>query len=84
MGMVKNMVKAARTCDNGNVSQHFGQREEFVVYEIEKSEIKGREIVKNPGHIPRFLPKILKEKNVDLMIRRNWNESSRIVERRGN
>ena len=56
------MVKVAIACDKGNVSEHFGFCEEFIIYEIEGKEIKRREIVKNPSHIPSFLPKFLKEK----------------------
>jgi len=65
---VESMVRVAIACDKGNVSQHFGHCEEFVIYEIEGKEIKRREIVKNPGHIPGFLPKFLKGKNVDVVI----------------
>ena len=62
------MVKVAIACDEGNVSEHFGFCEEFVIYEIEENKIKKREVLKNPGHIPGFLPKFLKEKNVDVVI----------------
>jgi predicted Fe-Mo cluster-binding NifX family protein len=62
------MVRVAIACDKGNVSEHFGHCEEFVIYEIEENKIKSREVLKNPGHIPGFLPKFLKEKNVDVVI----------------
>jgi predicted Fe-Mo cluster-binding NifX family protein len=66
--LVEIMVRVAIACDKGNVSEHFGFCEEFVVYEIEENKIKNREVLKNPGHIPGFLPKFLKEKNVDVVI----------------
>lgn len=62
------MVKVAIACDKGNVSEHFGFCEEFIIYEIEENKIKNREVLKNPGHTPGFLPKFLKEKNIDVVI----------------
>lgn len=65
--MVK-VVKVAIACDKGNVSEYFGFCEEFAIYEIEENRIKNREVLKNPCHIPGFLPKFLKEKNLDVII----------------
>lgn len=62
------MVKVAIACDKGNVSEHFGFCEEFIIYEIEGNKIKNREVLKSPGHTPGFLPKFLKENNVDVVI----------------
>jgi len=62
------MVKVAIASDKGNVSEHFGFCEEFIIYEIEENKIKNREVLKNPGHTPGFLPKFLKEKNIDVVI----------------
>jgi len=65
---VEKMVKVAIASDKGNVSEHFGFCEDFIIYEIEGNKIKNREVLKNPGHIPGFLPKFLKEKNVGVVI----------------
>jgi predicted Fe-Mo cluster-binding NifX family protein len=43
---MESMLRVAIACDKGNVSQHFGHCEEFVIYEIEGKEIKRREIAK--------------------------------------
>ena len=61
-------MRVAIACDEGNVSEHFGHCKEFIIYEIEENKIKNREVLKNPGHVPGFLPKFLKEKNVDVVI----------------
>jgi len=39
-----------------------------LLFMIEGNKIKNREVLKNPGHVPGFLPKFLKEKNVDVVI----------------
>ena len=34
------MVKVTIACDEGNVSDHFGFCEEFIIYKIEENKIK--------------------------------------------
>jgi len=61
-------MKVAIACTLGKVAEHFGYCEKFVIYEIEAGKIKSKEEVKNPGHVPGYLPKFLKEKGVDIVI----------------
>jgi|LGVF01.2.fsa_nt_gb predicted Fe-Mo cluster-binding NifX family protein len=61
-------MKIAIASEGINVSGHFGHCEGFLVYEVENNEIKGKEFLKNPGHKPGFLPKFLKEQNVNVIV----------------
>lgn len=62
------MARIAIPITDGNVSEHFGRCEEFVLVDIENNKIINKNKEKNPGHKPGFLPKFLKEKNVDIVL----------------
>jgi predicted Fe-Mo cluster-binding NifX family protein len=64
-------MRIALAVDNNMVTQHFGHCEYFVVYEVENKEIKGSEIIKNPPHQKGYLPKFLKENNINTLITGN-------------
>ncbi len=64
-------MRVALAVDNNMITEHFGHCEYFVIYDIEGKENKGSEIVKNPPHQRGFLPKFLKQHNVDVVITGN-------------
>ena len=61
-------MKIAISNNKGFVAEHFGRCENYEVFEIENNQIKNKEILNNPGHEPFFLPKFLKEKNINILI----------------
>ena len=61
-------MKIAISTDGENVSGHFGRCPSFIIVEIEKDEIKSKEIINNPGHHPGFIPEFLHERGVDCIV----------------
>lgn len=61
-------MKIAVAVEEKRVSGHFGHCEGFHLFQIEEGNIVNSEIILNPGHKPGFLPKFLKEKEVDIII----------------
>jgi predicted Fe-Mo cluster-binding NifX family protein len=61
-------MRIAISNDNGIVGKHFGRCEKYSLYEIKERKIIKKEMLENPGHEPFFLPKFLKEKNVNVVI----------------
>jgi len=61
-------MKVALSTKNNMITQHFGHCDYFVVYDIEDNEIKGSSLIKNPPHQKGYLPKFLKEQNIDVVI----------------
>lgn len=59
-------IAIART--GNEVSQHFGYCDNFLVYDLEGDKIAKENVLANPGHQPGFLPKLLKENGVELVI----------------
>ncbi len=61
-------MRVAISTDEGYISQHFGRCFSFTVIDIDGNEIKNKEIIKNPGHHPGFIPEFLHKKGVDCII----------------
>jgi len=61
-------MRIAVANDNNNVSGHFGHCESFVIVNVNGNEVVAKEVVENPGHKPGFLPKFLKEQNVNMIV----------------
>jgi predicted Fe-Mo cluster-binding NifX family protein len=61
-------MRIAISTDGDYVSGHFGRCPEFTLLDIEDSKLIKREVVKNPGHHPGFLPQFLKERDVSCII----------------
>lgn len=61
-------MKIAVAADEKFVSSHFGHCQGFLIYDIENNKISNKIFLENPGHSPGFLPKYLKEQNVDVVI----------------
>lgn len=63
-------MKIAIPTDRGQVSAHFGHCEEFTVYDVNESQkkVNSKEVIKNPGHEPGFLPVFLAKQHVNCII----------------
>ncbi|HZK09712.1 MAG TPA: NifB/NifX family molybdenum-iron cluster-binding protein [Clostridia bacterium] len=62
------MLKIAVASDKGNVTEHFGHCETFMVFNSQEKEIVEEILLPNPGHKPGFLPRYLHEQGVDVII----------------
>lgn len=62
------MIKIAVATIKGQVAEHFGYCEEFMLFEIEDNKITKNEIIANPGHKPGFLPNFLADCGVNVII----------------
>lgn len=60
--------RIAVASDNATVTEHFGHCEEFVLFDIEDKQITGSQTLPNPGHRPGFLPNLLADKGVNVII----------------
>jgi len=67
-------MRIALAVDNSMITEHFGHCEYFVVYDIENKEVKGSEIIKNPPHQRGFLPKFLRENDINVIITGNMGK----------
>ncbi|MCF7923738.1 MAG: NifB/NifX family molybdenum-iron cluster-binding protein [Candidatus Izimaplasma sp.] len=61
-------MKVALSVKNNMITQHFGHCDYFVVYNISEKEIISSTVIKNPPHKKGYLPKFLKENEVDVVI----------------
>ncbi|RKO66804.1 NifB/NifX family molybdenum-iron cluster-binding protein [Desulfofundulus salinus] len=63
-------MKIALPNDRGQVNQHFGRSEEFVIFEMSGQEIKSRETVSTATlqHNHEGLAELFKNKGVDVLI----------------
>ena len=61
-------MKIAVASDKGQVTEHFGHCEEFVVFDVEDNQIVKTEAIANPGHKPGFLPNFLNDLGVNVII----------------
>ena len=55
-------MRVAISTDGDYVSAHFGRCPEFTIVDFEDGRAAEREIIKNPGHEPGFIPEFLREK----------------------
>ncbi len=61
-------MRVAISTDGDYVSAHFGRCPEFTIVDFEDSRAAEKEIIKNPGHEPGFIPEFLREKGVNCII----------------
>ena len=61
-------MKIAVTYENGQVFQHFGQTQQFKVYELDDGKIKASEVIGNNGVGHGALAGILNANNIDALI----------------
>jgi len=64
----KSMIKIAVASENGNVTEHFGHCEGFLIFEAEGDKILAGRFISNPGHRPGFLPNFLNDIGVNVII----------------
>ena len=62
------MIKIAVASENGMVTEHFGYCEGFMIFDAEKGKIVKSETIANPGHKPGFLPNLLADRGVNVII----------------
>ncbi|HHU08160.1 MAG TPA: dinitrogenase iron-molybdenum cofactor [Clostridiaceae bacterium] len=62
------MLRIAVASDAGEVTEHFGHCEDFIIFDTEGTRILKEEVVSNPGHKPGFLPCFLDDMRVDVII----------------
>jgi len=68
--------KIALACEdnqglNGQISQHFGRCPNYLIVDVEGTEIKKTDIISNPyfdNHVPGMVPKFISEQGVNIMI----------------
>ena len=61
-------MRVAISTDGDYVSAHFGRCPEFTIVDFEDGRAAEREIIKNPGHEPGFIPEFLRGKGVNCII----------------
>jgi len=62
------MKKLAFAKDGISVSGHFGHCEGFELITIQNQVVSDREVIRNPGHQPGFLPVFLSDHGVNTII----------------
>jgi len=61
-------MKIAISTERGEVAVHFGRCPGFTIAEIEDGKVVKKEMVRNPGHQPGYIPQFLKEMGVNCII----------------
>ncbi|NLM03758.1 MAG: dinitrogenase iron-molybdenum cofactor [Clostridiales bacterium] len=61
-------MKIAVAREGEFVSGHFGHSEGFVVYNVDEKQVVKKDFIENPGHRPGFLPDLLEDLGVDVVI----------------
>lgn len=61
-------MKIAVARMGNNVAEHFGHCENFGIYESENKAVVSEQSVANPGHKPGFLPNLLADMGVKVII----------------
>lgn len=61
-------MKIAAACEGGNITEHFGHCENFMIFDVCNDKITEAKSVPNPGHKPGFLPNFLNGLGVKVVI----------------
>jgi predicted Fe-Mo cluster-binding NifX family protein len=61
-------AKVAISTDGDSVAAHFGRCQDYTIVEIAEGRIRCREVIRNPGHEPGFLPGYLAERGVTCIV----------------
>lgn len=61
-------MKVAISTDGDFVSAHFGRCPSFTLVEINNRKVMIKELIKNPGHQPDFIPQFLRERGVECIV----------------
>ncbi|HZW97736.1 MAG TPA: NifB/NifX family molybdenum-iron cluster-binding protein [Bacillota bacterium] len=62
------MLRIAVASDAGEVTEHFGHCEDFIIFDTDDGRIVKEDVVSNPGHKPGFLPCFLNDMSVNVII----------------
>jgi len=62
------LKKIAIPVDGTKISQHFGHCQQFCLVKIDGKELLEKELIPNPGHKPGYLPRYLRELNIDCIL----------------
>jgi predicted Fe-Mo cluster-binding NifX family protein len=61
-------MKIAVPSDKDKFAQHFGRCPEYTIIEASDINILKKEVIATPGHAPDYLPRFLKDLNVDVVL----------------
>lgn len=61
-------MRLAIATDGNSVAEHFGRCPEYTLIDIENNQIANKTMLKNPGHTPGAIPKLMNDNKVDCMI----------------
>ena len=61
-------MRIALSTDGDFVSAHFGRCPAFTIVDIQNKQVIRKEVVRNPGHQPGFIPEFLHNKGVQYII----------------
>ena len=61
-------MRVAVACDGTEVSPHFGRCQQYLIADLQGTDITLREWLANPGHEPGALPELMRRKGVELVV----------------
>lgn len=61
-------MRIAIATEDGYVAPHFGRCPSYTIADIKDGRVEYTEVIKNPGHEPGLLPKLLHSKGVNCVI----------------
>lgn len=61
-------MRIAIACDGGQVAQHFGKCQEYMMYDVTDAKLEQKTPLPNPGHEPGVLPGFLASHGVNCII----------------
>lgn len=62
------MIRIAISTDGNQVSPHFGRCNTYTMIDLEDGKVIAKEVIKNPGHEPGFLPQFLHKSGVNAIV----------------
>lgn len=62
------MIRIAISTDGDQVSPHFGRCNTYTMIDLEDGKVIAKEVIKNPGHEPGFLPQFLHKSGVNAIV----------------
>ncbi len=61
-------MRFAISTDRDQVSAHFGRCPSFTIIDVEDNQLINKEVLKNPGHQPGFIPEFLSKRGVQCVV----------------
>jgi len=72
-------MRIAIATDGTNVSLHFGRCSLYTIIDVDDGIVIERNILKNPGHQPNFLPQFLHDHGVDCIMSGGMGQKARAL-----